>query len=388
MDIATERSKIIEDWIKDPSREVKELKAQVLIDGQNQYLEVYRIPVEYLVYNIRNGRFAAELLKVENDLNRKLDANNKDDAKILQNILLNQNAEETGDLKKDLQDHGQLYPGLVTFDGAVINANRRMAILSQLYTETGKEIYRYLKVAILPKHVTQKDLWRIEAGLQFAKDFRLDYGPVNELLKLRDGIRSGLTPKIISNYLGGRYTEDDIKDRLKVLGLIDSYLESVNKRGQYIEFKGERIVEKFISLSNVVNSLTKKASKKKAADVIPVGFQLIESGNVNYLGMRKLKDIMMNEKAHGILTTNFNPTINNMTTRNDLVDRFHIAEEIVETEIEQDKPRQLVERALAIIEGIDASSSASMKDQELIKSLEKLKEKVGVLLVLLTRTKR
>ena len=37
----------------------------------------------------------------------------------------------------------------------------------------------------------ERDLWRIEAGLQFAKDFRLEYGPVNELLKLKEGLERG-----------------------------------------------------------------------------------------------------------------------------------------------------------------------------------------------------
>src|SRR3989338_5040275 len=381
MDIVTERSKMLEDYIKNnPTQIVPELKAPVLIGGQNQYLPVYRIPLTLLIYNIRNGRFSAELLKKESDLKRKLDPTNKQDAKILQEILLQQKAEETENLMNDLKTHGQLDPGLVTFDGAVINANRRMAILSKLHVETGDDRYGFLKVGVLPKTVNEKELWRIEAGLQFAKDFRLEYGPVNELLKLREGVKSGLTFTEISQSLGGRFTEKELQGRLKVLALIDSYLESTNQRGQYIKFQGQRTVELFNSLNdNVVEPLSKKYSKKAAAEVIPIAFRLIESGNVTYLDLRKLRSVMLDKSAHDILVKNFEPENRKSLALNDLVDRFQIAKEIVDAKDEQTKPKQLVEKAIALIGAIDPRNPV-LRDKEMIKLLEDLQSTLGVLL--------
>ncbi|HIH19003.1 TPA: hypothetical protein HA225_03425 [Candidatus Micrarchaeota archaeon] len=386
MDIVTERSKMLEDYIKNnPTQIVPELKAPVLIGGQNQYLPVYRIPLTLLIYNIRNGRFSAELLKKESDLKRKLDPTNKQDAKILQEILLQQKAEETENLMNDLKTHGQLDPGLVTFDGAVINANRRMAILSKLHVETGDDRYGFLKVGVLPKTVNEKELWRIEAGLQFAKDFRLEYGPVNELLKLREGVKSGLTFTEISQSLGGRFTEKELQGRLKVLALIDSYLESTNQRGQYIKFQGQRTVELFNSLNdNVVEPLSKKYSKKAAAEVIPIAFRLIESGNVTYLDLRKLRSVMLDKSAHDILVKNFQPENRKSLALNDLVDRFQIAKEIVDAKDEQTKPKQLVEKAIALIGAIDPRNPV-LRDKEMIKLLEDLQSTLGVLLALAKR---
>ncbi|KKT92442.1 MAG: hypothetical protein UW92_C0001G0008 [Candidatus Jorgensenbacteria bacterium GW2011_GWA2_45_13] len=386
MDIVTERSKMLEDYIKNnPTQIVPELKAPVLIGGQNQYLPVYRIPLTLLIYNIRNGRFSAELLKKESDLKRKLDPTNKQDAKILQEILLQQKAEETENLMNDLKTHGQLDPGLVTFDGAVINANRRMAILSKLHVETGDDRYGFLKVGVLPKTVNEKELWRIEAGLQFAKDFRLEYGPVNELLKLREGVKSGLTFTEISQSLGGRFTEKELQGRLKVLALIDSYLESTNQRGQYIKFQGQRTVELFNSLNdNVVEPLSKKYSKKAAAEVIPIAFRLIESGNVTYLDLRKLRSVMLDKSAHDILVKNFEPENRKSLALNDLVDRFQIAKEIVDAKDEQTKPKQLVEKAIALIGAIDPRNPV-LRDKEMIKLLEDLQSTLGVLLALAKR---
>jgi len=390
MDIFTERSKVLEEYIKNnPTQLVPEIKAPVLIGGQNQYLPVYRIPLKLLIYNIRNGRFSAELLKKESDLKRKLDPSIEQDAKILQEILLQQKPDETENLMNDLITHGQLDPGLVTFDGAVINANRRMAILSKLYSETGNDRYGYLKAAVLPKNINEKELWRIEAGLQFAKDFRLEYGPVNELLKLREGVKSGLTLTEISQSLGGRFTINELKSRLKVLELIDSYLESTNQKGQYIKFQGQRTVELFNSLNdNVVEPLLNKVSKKAAAEVIPIAFRLIESGNVTYLEVRKLKGIMQDKDAKETMVTGFQLDNHKESVTNDLVDRFRLAIEMVDAKEEKEKPKQLVEKAIAMIRAIDPRNPAHMQDAELIKSLEELKSQVATLYVILTRTKR
>jgi len=205
------------------------LVERVTLDGKVEWIKAYSIPTNKLYYNIRNGRFAAELRAKEKELKRSLDPHKPVDALLIQKLLLEQNAEETEILKEDIVRHGQVDPGIIISDGAIINANRRMAVITWLFGETHDPKWEYLKVAILPPTVTEKDLWRIEAGLQFAKDFRLEYGPINELLKLREGVNCGLKPEDISVSLLGRYTPGKVRSRLEVLKLIDSYLESISR---------------------------------------------------------------------------------------------------------------------------------------------------------------
>ena len=132
--------------------------------------------------------------------------------------------------------------------GRLLNANRRMAILSALHDETHDPKFEYLRVARLPKDVDEQDIWRIEAGLQFAKEFRLDYSPINELLKLKEGRDSGLSPADISQTLLGRYTPNGDDEKLSILKLIESYLVFIGRPGQYHMVKEEHNVEKFNSL--------------------------------------------------------------------------------------------------------------------------------------------
>ncbi len=49
-------------------------KVRVIVQGQPEALPVCRVPLMYLIFNIRNGRFASKLLAKEEELKRKLDA--------------------------------------------------------------------------------------------------------------------------------------------------------------------------------------------------------------------------------------------------------------------------------------------------------------------------
>jgi hypothetical protein len=48
-------------------------KLRLVLKGNPKHLQVYRVPIRYLIYDIRNGRFAAELLAKEGELKHKLD---------------------------------------------------------------------------------------------------------------------------------------------------------------------------------------------------------------------------------------------------------------------------------------------------------------------------
>lgn len=326
---------------------------RVELSGEVKTYRVYKVPTKLLIFNIRNGRFAAELLEKEESLKRKLDPTVEDDAKIIQKLLLTQSDSETEALKEDLRAHGQLDPGIITFDGAVINANRRLAIIKKLFEETREPRFEFLNVAVLPENVDEKDLWRIEAGLQFAKDFRLEYGPINELLKLKEGSLRGLTPADISKSLLGRYSAKKVIEKLEILKLIDTYLRSIKKPGEYHIV--QRNVEKFNSLqANVVAPLRKKSkSDADVANAITVAFSLIHKTEASHWEIRNLRKIMLNEKAEKELA----PILEGKGTKEAIAEAFAAASEIVEDSENKDKPERLIKRALSAIQSISPSAT-------------------------------
>ena len=381
MKIETARAKDLDVYIRDhPDQEVKEQKVPVELEGEPLYLPVWKIPATLLVYNIRNGRFAAELLSKEKELKRTLDPATREDALIIRQLLLDQSESETTALKENIAQYGQMEPGIITFDGAVINANRRMAVLSVLHEETSQAKFGYVKVGRLRKAVSQKDLWRIEAGLQFAKDFRLEYGPVNELLKLREGREQGLSDKEISAVLLGRYTKKQINTKLDTLKLIESYLAFIKQPGQYTLIQEERQVEKFNSLqAYVIAQLQTAVSKGDILRIITTAFSLIRGDQATHWDIRKLKPIALNPDAKKELFRKYDPDKPNATSAEELYQSFTVAKEVIQGKEEHDKPELLIRRALSNLKSVDPNSP-KLADVELRELLEQLAQRVAALL--------
>jgi len=351
MRLTTNREKQIDAYLA-ANNAKEEQKLRLILKGQPKYLDVFRIPIKHLVFNIRNGRFAAELLAKESELKRKLDPGNAEDAKVIRKLLMELNPSETEALKADLKEHGQLDPGIITRDGAVVNANRRMAILSTLHDETNNPKFEYLRVARLPKDVDEKDLWRIEAGLQFAKEFRLDYGPVNELLKLREGHESGLSPKEISRTLLGRFTPAKVEEKLAILKLMESYLVFIKKPGQYYIVQEERDVEKFNSLqTHVVAPLKKMGKDSEIAKILTIAFHLIEKTDVTHWDIRLLGKISGEPKAYKEVIQLYDPK-NPSPTPEVLRDSFDSAKEVLESQDQHNRPERLLKKALSALQEV------------------------------------
>lgn len=375
MKLDTNRAKQIDAYLKD-KEPLENTAVRVELAGEVKTFRVYRVPLKHLIFNIRNGRFAAELLEKEEQLKRKLDPTVDQDAKVIRKLLLEQSESETAALKEDLSLHGQLDPGIITFDGAVINANRRMAILKTLFDETRETKFDFLAVARLPEQVDQKDLWRIEAGLQFAKDFRLEYGPINELLKLKEGLQQGLTPDDISKSLLGRYSAKKVNEKIEILKLIDSYLRQTKKSGEYHLI--QRNVEKFNSLqANVVAPLRRKGkSDEEIANTISVAFALIHKApEVTHWDIRGLREIALNEKAEKELA----PILEDKVSRDTIEEAFAAAQEVVEDSAKKDKPERLVRRALTAVKSI-SPKSPRLAQARVKAMLKELAEQVQVLL--------
>ena len=337
-----------------PPREDQKLR--IPLRGRPEHLQVFRLPIKHLIYNIRNGRFAAELLAKESQLKRRLDPGTPKDAKIIQKLLLELNKSETDALKADLRDNGQLDPGVITRDGAVINGNRRMAILSALHAETHDSKFEYLRVARLPKDVDEKDLWRIEAGLQFAKEFRLDYSPINELLKLKEGRDSGFSPAEISRTLLGRFKASKVTEKLNILKLIESYLVFTRKPSQYQYV--QRDVEKFNSLQEIVVTPLKRSGKKDAeiAKLVTFAFLLIDKTDRTHWDIRLLHKIAADKDAISELMKNYDAKKPSRMKKDDLDESFATAKEIVEDKEQQDRPLRLIRKALSALRSISSDN--------------------------------
>jgi len=352
MGIESDKEAKIRKYIKENGECKTKRVLQIEYRGQLLDLPIFKIPIELLTYNLENGRFAADKLNEESQLGRCLDADNEDDIKVIKRLLLEKDQSETKRLKEDFKDIGQREAGLITIAGNVINANRRMAILFELLAETGKEKYKFLEVAILPKGTDEKEIWGIESRLQFARDFRVDYGPVNELLKIKDAVKKGINKKEIAEIL--YLKPEEVDERIERLDLINTYLDYINKSGQYIHIQDKRINEHFIdALNNLKGSRDSFEDLKDWEKFRELHFELIDSGVNHRNVIRPLKFIPKNietkNKSFSILEKKKNGEISPVALRTEIEDII----DLVKEKNKQKTPVQLLQRAHELLVKVD-----------------------------------
>lgn len=88
-------------------------------------------------------------------------------------------------LQQNLDQEGQLQPGVITRDGILINANSRAVALRDLADQQR----RWIRVAVLPADVEARELAALELRLQMQEELKDDYTLTNEMLFIEEMAR-------------------------------------------------------------------------------------------------------------------------------------------------------------------------------------------------------
>ena len=125
-------------------------------------------------------------------------------------------------LRDSLLKDGQSEPGVMTFDGVLVNANTR-AVAIRSFEDPAK---RYLRVAVLPSTASPDELSLLELRLQMQKELKVDYSLTNELLFIEElSSDRGLSDAEIAKELrifpeSQKKGEAEVALRLQLLDLI------------------------------------------------------------------------------------------------------------------------------------------------------------------------
>jgi len=118
---------------------------------------------------------------------------------------------------------------------------------------------------VLHKDATPKDIYLLEQQLQIAQDFREDYHWINELRNIRKGKedeRYELTEKELAHNL--RRTEKDIQTLLRIMYLVDAFLQWKKIPKQYDYSKLEDTEEIFRQLEKASKKFKNDSGKREA----------------------------------------------------------------------------------------------------------------------------
>jgi len=338
---------------------------RIRIQDKMTEIPVYRIRLEFLYYNVANGRFAKEYLKIKKQLGRELLSEDLNDVKEIEKMLREQSISKTNWLKNNIKDVGQEEPGIISHDGYVINGNRRMSVLKLLTLEDSK--FGYMNVGRLPENVSESDIYKIELGKQMARDQKLDYGPMNELLKIEHGINSGLTPEQIANTIG--FTKDEIVEKIERLELIKEYLNFIDDPENFAA--AENINDHFIDLQNYIFSKQKKKKQEfstlELLNIKEIAFATMQAGVLSK-HLRKIPKMVTNPKIKPIFFS-AKEFVNKEPVK--VLDIFGACETRLKAEEDKDKPGVLLDAILGNLDALDFSHTQLKQDdyQTVIKKI-------------------
>jgi hypothetical protein len=209
-------------------------------------LSLIQVPIDLLVYRMENFRtftdqrdYIAAERKVVDYFAKGQESEEVQQAQhqLLYRLALKGKADSVVPVSDVLENEGQRQPLLITADGVVVNGNRRLAALRELYAQGSKfSHFSHIDVLVLPPDATPEEIVDIEANLQAVPETKLDYDWIGEAQLISRLVSLGRSHKQVAEQL--RRKEKDIKYAIQTLAEADLYLkEAPSTTGSYSEIR-------------------------------------------------------------------------------------------------------------------------------------------------------
>lgn len=267
MDAATRKEKLLE--IRGNQQNIAMTGIPLRYKGRSIPSTVYRIPLDYLIYNKYNGRIGSAVLSYEKQnglLNAELDI----DRKIIEDYLYKSKEDRNKKTMDSLVEIGQQRYGIVTADGTIIDGNRRAMLLNRIfhnrealgYSYQDVEQCQYFLAIILPDDAEERDIHQLETIYQMGEDDKLDYNPIEKYLKCKELKKCGFTEKDIADFMSEKQSQ--IEQWLRILSLMEEYLQEYGYDGIYTRL--DKTEGPFVDLASWLESYKKRGANVRNVD--------------------------------------------------------------------------------------------------------------------------
>lgn len=157
-------------------------KLPIKVEGvTSDTLDVYRIPLDYLYYNDKNGRISTGIAEYEANIQPVPDFVDPSYNNLVAKIIENANPNALKRTEKSISESGQQVYGWVLDDGRVVDGNRRLTALRDLQLKTGQTMY--FEAVVLPfsyeNDSERVKIKKLELAIQMGVEEREAYDPVD-----------------------------------------------------------------------------------------------------------------------------------------------------------------------------------------------------------------
>jgi len=207
------------------------------------YMNIYKIPLDYLIYNKYNGRILSRTKSLESH-GKEISTETKEGKLLIEKLLWDSKPDRNKRTKEDIESKGQLNPGITTKDGIIVDGNRRAMLLNKI------DKFDYFEAIILPVTLEENpiEIEKLETSFQMGEDEKLGYNPIEKYLKSKNLKQKGVSVKDIADWMGEK--KSIIELWLSIMETMDNYLDYLKYNGVYTQLDGRE--DHFISLTKWV----------------------------------------------------------------------------------------------------------------------------------------
>ena len=121
-----------------------------------------------------------------------MNAEKPEDVKMIEQFLSDSNPGRNLGTEASLAKEGQKQYGIVTYNGIIIDGNRRAFLLNKIFRERARwkdqdvTHCEYFIAVILDVGATPKEISKLETTYQMGEDAKLDYNAIEKYLRCKD----------------------------------------------------------------------------------------------------------------------------------------------------------------------------------------------------------
>lgn len=215
-------------------------------------MNVYLIPLDFLIYNKYNGRILSRTKSLENQ-NHEIDVETEEGKKLVEKLLLQSNEARNRQTLDSLSRVGQEKVGIITRDGIIIDGNRRAMLLRRT------EKYDYFKAVVLPVTLEEDplEIEKLETSFQMGEDEKLGYNPTEKYLKAKFLKSRNVDTAKIARWMGESVST--VNEYLEIMKVMDDYLDYLDINGIYTQL--DKREGQFVDLTKQLNAFEKGSAK-------------------------------------------------------------------------------------------------------------------------------
>ena len=236
--------------IKDNLKARPSYKGPFKIKGKFQNCPVVMLDIQIPVYHLNNGRTREKQRNhiIKHSKNDKFFLNgqeNNNQQRIQHEFLIELSKDSTANIYNELKN-SKIFredaPLLVDSNAMLINGNRRLAAIRELYKSDEKKFqnFRNVPCAVIQEHLSDVDIKEIENNLQVKRELKAEYSWISLCLEVKDEKqRLQRSNKEIATSMG--YSEEKVERLFNLTSIIDKCLEEDHKsKGDYDLIKDQQ----------------------------------------------------------------------------------------------------------------------------------------------------